>query len=713
MLGVSLYLIYKLMKQSLIKNLLLLICFFLSLTIKAQITVKVNQAIVNNTSAYFNNAPIIIPNTTNNVDLYIEVYSAAGESPTSPAELRVYRSSTGSVGLGSEIMMTSQTVYFNTTYNSHFFYNINFNSGDFPPGGGIYIEYKKDSGLIYRSPLISVVKPSLAPITNNTVISNTTIYYGQSASLTGSIPSGGNGTFTYVWQKKLGNGSWGDYDSSLSPNFNTPALTTTTTYRRRVNSGSAPESYSNEVTVTVNNSLPITNNIISGNQTIDEGDAAAILTGTVPSGGSGAGSFKYSWQKKIANGIWEDISGATSLTYDPGILYETTSYRRIVRSGNAADNTSNEITINVIPAPLLTDNTISISNGIVTGSQPTGGTGNYVYKWTVYLENGELDLMELSLTTQSITIPNNIYNFANFSGTRIFRTVISGRQSSGSNNVLIQPATNIENNIIQINGIEIVGSTPQGGNGNYEYVWTLSGLEDQSYVLQNTEQNFILPIYIYDLMQSFPNLYITRTVKSANYSSISNSLLIPYLPEISNNTISLVGTSLIGSQPSGGYNNEYSYEWYGYNHFDGEIIGEVFQLDGNGQSNTIQIVPGLPTNYFRRVKSGPKVSSSNQVTYDLQSLRNESKRVANSDILKVYPNPTVGEVNFEIDVIGSTYTEIKVYNQSGKSNIVFKGNLNEGQIVKWNIPSDYPKGIYFYEISLENQEPKTGKIIYQ
>src|SRR5690606_635445 len=102
---------------------------------------------------------------------------------------------------------------------------------------------------------------------------------------------------------------------------------------------------------------------------------------------------------KVGAGDWENINGATSLTYDPGILYETTSYRRIVRSGNAADNTSNEITINVIPAPLLTNNTISINNGIVTGSQPIGGTGNYTYKWTVYFENEEMELLVLSLTT--------------------------------------------------------------------------------------------------------------------------------------------------------------------------------------------------------------------------------------------------------------------------------------------------------------------------
>src|SRR5690606_9475038 len=165
-----------------------------------------------------------------------------------------------------------------------------------------------------------------------------------------SSPNGGNGIFTYSWEKQLeGSTTWQAVEGATFDYFDALEITAQFRLRRLVKSGSA-SSYSNIITVLLNNSLPITNNIISANQTIDEGDTVSTLTGSVPSGGSGAGSFKYRWQKKVGAGDWENINGATSLTYDPGILYETTSYRRIVRSGNAADNTSNEITINVIPA---------------------------------------------------------------------------------------------------------------------------------------------------------------------------------------------------------------------------------------------------------------------------------------------------------------------------------------------------------------------------
>lgn len=366
---------------------------------------------------------------------------------------------------------------------------------------------------------------------------------------------------------------------------------------------------------------PIANNSIGGQQTINEGDTASILTGSTPTGGYGAGTRTYVWQKKTASTSWQNISGATNKDYSPGKPIINTTYRRIVKSGDAS-NTSNEVVINVIQAPPLDNNNIVIQGGLVTGSIPTGGIGQYTYKWSVYFEEEEMDHMVLSLTTQSIEVPATIYNFANSIGTHIYRTVISGTRTSRSNFVLIKPSVEIQNNVIDINGTELIGSLPEGGNGTYSYVW------------------------------------------------------------------------------------------YGYNLAEGEVI-DTFQVDGYNQNNVIQIIPQMETKYYRVVRSADKISYSNHVSYNLPSLMTQSNILVAPLISNVYPNPTVGVVNFEIDVTSTTYTKIIVYNQSGKSSTIFKGNLTEGQVVKWNIPSDYPKGIYFYEISLENQEPKTGKIIYQ
>lgn len=588
-------------------------------------------------------------------------------------------------------------------------FSIVLNASNFNESGGfIFAQFSSSIG-VFRSGNIPVIKPLVPPIVNNTISSNQTIFYGQNATITGNIPSGGTGSFIYEWQYKVGS-NWANIAGGQSITI-TP--TVTTQYRRIASTyggGTSQTNISNTVLITVNNSLPITNNNISGTQTINEGNTATILTGNPPLGGNGPGTFSYVWQKKTASTAWAPISGATSQVYAPGTPFITTNYRRLVRSGNATEIASNEITITVIPAPPISNNTITMNGANVVGSQPLGGTGQYSYIWTIFFHSGELDPIILSSTTQSIIIPGNIYNLAE-GGISIYRTLNSASQTSVSNILQILPTTNIQNNIISMNGTEVVGSLPTGGSGSYEYSWTLLGA-GELILLGHTGQSFILPVSIYALMESFPYLVLTRTVKSGNRTSVSNSLQIPPLSPISNNTISIVGNSLIGSQPTGGYNNEYSYQWYGYNHFNGEVVGEFFELEGNGQSNIVQIIPGLPTNYYRVVKSGPKTSNSNLVTYGSGRMISQSNKIENNLIVKMYPNPTTKSVNFETN-LSTTDVEVVIYNELGRSAILFKGNLKEGQIIKWDIPSDYPKGLYFYKISSGNQELKVGKILYQ
>lgn len=489
-------------------------------------------------------------------------------------------------------------------------------------GGFIFAQFAAGGMTAYKSSNWPVVKPAIPPITNNSISGTQTIYYGRNAVITGSNPAGGNGSYNYQWQKNVA-GTWSNMSGGFERDFLTGALTETTQFRRVVSS-SGESNISGTVTITVINSTPITGNTISGNQTINEGNTASQLTGGSVSGGSGPGSYQYTWQKKNADGSWSDIVNSNTANYMPGTPFFTTSYRRRVKSGNAADNISNEITVTVIPAPLLQNNTISISGPSVTGSLPTGGTGSYSYKWIIY-GIGEEDPIILSETTQSITIPVSIYNLA---------------------------ATS--------------------------------------------------------------NLYVYRIVTSASQNSPSNNVLIQSLSEIGNNIISLSGTQLIGSLPTGGYPGQYTYEWWGYNTIDGEVIGEVFQLSGTGQSNSIQNIPALPTNYYRVVKSGNKVSYSNMVNYSpsRRSIGSSIKKSQNSEP-KIYPNPTSKTVNFETGFVLNSDVEIVVSNEFGINTVVFKGNLSPGQIIEWNIPSNYPKGLYFYKILSGKEEIKTGKILYQ
>ena len=71
---------------------------------------------------------------------------------------------------------------------------------------------------------------------------------------------------------------------------------------------------------------------ISNKQTICHGETAALLTGTLPTGGNGI--YTYQWQTQ-ANciGLWTDATGSsTSADYQPGVLTQNTCFRRKVVS---------------------------------------------------------------------------------------------------------------------------------------------------------------------------------------------------------------------------------------------------------------------------------------------------------------------------------------------------------------------------------------------
>ncbi|MEP7374587.1 MAG: PKD domain-containing protein [Chitinophagaceae bacterium] len=93
----------------------------------------------------------------------------------------------------------------------------------------------------------------------------------------------------------------------------------------------------------------VTNNVITADQDICINTPAAILQGSLPTGGNGG--FQYQWQKSIDGGnTWIDVPGATGTNYDPGVLSLSTMYQRNVTTNlctGPGASSSNAITINV------------------------------------------------------------------------------------------------------------------------------------------------------------------------------------------------------------------------------------------------------------------------------------------------------------------------------------------------------------------------------
>lgn len=235
-----------------------------------------------------------------------------------------------------------------------------------------------------------------------TVLSNTISYSGATSfagsgnpgNIIGSTPTGGTGSYTYQWQSSTTSASAGfsNIASATTVSYDPPLISETTYYRRIVTSGGTSIA-SNVITITIT-FLAIENNSIlnSGNSTLYGpleyssnsgiytyaalGDPS-VLNGSTPTGGSG--TYTYQWQSSITSSSsgFSNIASATSISYDPTTIIQTTHYRRIVTSGSSP-STSNVITIILKPLGSNFENPIDLGTTSGTSCQSFSSFKHYV-----------------------------------------------------------------------------------------------------------------------------------------------------------------------------------------------------------------------------------------------------------------------------------------------------------------------------------------------
>ncbi|WP_257658978.1 Ig-like domain-containing protein [Parapedobacter lycopersici] len=158
----------------------------------------------------------------------------------------------------------------------------------------------------------------------------------------------------------------------------------------------------------------VSSGLITANQILCSNVTPAQLTPTTPA--SGSGTLTYQWQSRTSSGSFQDISGATGLTYSPPSLTETMIYRRVATStlnGIACQANSNDITITVYPVPgiSLASSTIEACQGDdvnLTYITTMNGPISYSIDWNAQAEGaGFVDIFNetYSFLTTEDTIP--------------------------------------------------------------------------------------------------------------------------------------------------------------------------------------------------------------------------------------------------------------------------------------------------------------------
>ncbi|RYY99670.1 MAG: PKD domain-containing protein [Chitinophagaceae bacterium] len=238
------------------------------------------------------------------------------------------------------------------------------------------------SALCAQQDTVTVIVPVAGPIVNSINGRIDSVCTGVPYNTGVLLASGGNGSApSYQWQASDDGIVFTDLSTFTLADY-TFAPDHTVWLRRLVTIGTC-SSISDTIKVWVE--PPVANNTIGAGQTICINTAPAVLTGTVPTPANI--NLQYQWQQSNNGGAtWTDIAGANGQDYAPGVLTQTTMYRRVVSSQRCPTPTggiSNEVTISITPrpAPAFAPSTVlGCSPLTVTFTNNTTGLGNS-YTW--------------------------------------------------------------------------------------------------------------------------------------------------------------------------------------------------------------------------------------------------------------------------------------------------------------------------------------------
>ncbi len=191
-------------------------------------------------------------------------------------------------------------------------------------------------------------------INNSIAPTDTTLCWQSSYVIRGNTPTegGGGGPYTFQWQELIGD-NWTDIKGAINKNLpvSLQASGGIQTYRRQA-TGKSCTSDGNISKITVQ-PLITGNTITPGDQKVC-GDHAQKLTGPVPAGGAGAGSYRYYWQVKTEGMDWTDLNNPVTVADYQPILntpqitsanrYKERNYQRYVVS-DKCNSTSNAVVV--------------------------------------------------------------------------------------------------------------------------------------------------------------------------------------------------------------------------------------------------------------------------------------------------------------------------------------------------------------------------------
>ncbi|MCX6303626.1 MAG: hypothetical protein NT040_01535 [Bacteroidetes bacterium] len=322
---------------------------------------------------------------------------------------------------------------------------------------------------------VTITVNPLLPVSVSIVSSANPVCAGTSVTFTATPVNGGT-TPGYQW-KINGTSVAGATNATYSfVPANGNAISCMLTSNATCTTGNPATS--NTVTMTVNPWLVVGS--ISANQSICANAVPVQLAGVAPLNGT---LPTYQWQSSIDNITFNNISGATSLNYQPGALTTTTYYKQLQNAAGTCGGPlpTNSLTITVNPllpvsvSIAASANTVCAGTSVTFTATPVNGGTIPAYQWKV---NG----------TSVTGATNSTYAFVPVNGNAITCTLTSNATCTTGNPATSNTVTMTVNPLLPVSvsiaasAITVCAGTsvtftasPVNGGTTPAYQWKVNG----------------------------------------------------------------------------------------------------------------------------------------------------------------------------------------------------------------------------------------------
>ena len=495
------------------------------------------------------------------------------------------------------------------------------------------------------------------------------------AGLTGYLPTGGDGNYSYQWQKRT-TGSWSDISGATGKNYAPGAITENTQFRRVVSSGTA----------------------CSGNQ------SPAITISISPE------SEVYPVTKTNFCQTAPNTGSVKLADSYPGVSYQLKK---------ASDNSS-------VQSPKIGTGDALTWTGLAAGTYYVYGTGlapTYCTSQTANVTILMFDCTEFYTLSQG-GYGNNGGSCLGSDGVNTILTLLGSTDLViGTTNSITVPAT--------IAGATKLNQTLPGGSGAdalpagnctittgcfVSPTYLTSGGKINNGLLSQTITLALNARWNNGALLSFPirSGYLTTQDMNGCYPNSTPSEGCDIVSiQINQNVVNYLGgnatvadllqlaNDVLGGTKTPGINGVPSYS----------------DISGAATSITTAFHDGRRfLNYFQTQQGCELLtgSSNRETTTESPTSSVMAEREANNILtVTAYPNPFADNINFEIEAKHSGKAMLEVYSVTGqKVKTVYNGNLSAGkQRFTVTIPM-HQRSVLFYVFTMGDQK-KTGKLLYR